>query len=64
MENEYNNYLWPTDEDIANGVMDEYGCTYSPDGKILIKANKNLTTYTIKEVTEAIYNGAFKNCNN
>ena len=62
MENEYNNYLWPTDEDIANGVMDEYGCTYSADGKLLMKANEELTTYTIKEGTEAICAYAFQNC--
>ena len=30
--NEYNTKV--TDEDIANGVKDEYGVLYSPDGNV------------------------------
>ena len=29
-----------TKEDIANGIKDEYGVLYSPDGKRLLKGNK------------------------
>ena len=31
-----------TDEEIANGIKDEYGCTYSPDGKRLLKGNEDI----------------------
>ena len=43
-----------TDEEIANGINDEYGCIYSPDGKRLLEGNKEITSYTIKEGTEVI----------
>ena len=52
-----------TDEDKANGIKDEYGVLYSPDGKrLLIKWNKNITSYTIKEGTKVICNHAFSWC--
>ncbi len=51
-----------TEEDIANGVEDEYGVVYSKDGKRLLKCkNKNLITYTIKAGTKVIGNKAFTN---
>ncbi|MDE5877030.1 MAG: leucine-rich repeat protein [Muribaculaceae bacterium] len=52
-----------TDEDIANGVEDEYGVVYSKDGKRLLKCkNENLTEYTIKAGTKAIGDYAFSWC--
>ena len=40
-----------TDEEIANGIKDEYGVLYSPDGKRLLKGNR-VYEYTVKEGTE------------
>ena len=51
-----------TDENIANGIKDEYGCIYSPDGKRLLKGNRNITSYTVKEGTKVICDGAFFDC--
>ena len=34
-----------TKEDKANGIKDEYGVLYSPDGKRLLKGNRNITSY-------------------
>ena len=51
-----------TDEDIANGIKDEYGCIYSPDGKRLLKGNHNITSYTVREGTKVICNYAFGSC--
>lgn len=57
-----------TDEDIANGVEDEYGVIYSKDGKRLLKAKKDVFkyyyaeergTYRIKEGTKVICDNAF-----
>ena len=42
-----------TDQDLANGVKDEYGCIYSPDGKRLLKGC-NVDTYAVKEGTDFI----------
>ena len=52
------------EEDIRNGVQDEFGVTYSKDGKKLLKAPKrNLSGhYMIKEGTKVICNGAFYLC--
>ena len=55
--NEYNTKV--TNKEIANGVKDEYGCIYSPDGKRLLKGNKDIESYTIKEGTEVICDNAF-----
>lgn len=57
-----------TDEDIANGVEDEYGVIYSKDGARLIKAKKDVFkyyyadeqgSYHIKEGTKIICDNAF-----
>ena len=51
-----------TDEDIANGVEDEYGVIYSKDGKRLLKCeNRKLTEYTIKAGTKVICDSVFFN---
>ena len=43
-----------TDEDLAEGVKDEYGVLYSKDGKRLLKGNKTLTEYTVRKGTRVI----------
>lgn len=49
-----------TEEDIKNGFQDEFGVTYSKDGKRLLKARADLSGhYMIKEGTKVICNGAF-----
>ena len=48
-----------TDEDLAEGVKDEYGVLYSKDGKRLLKGNKTLTEYTVRKGTRVICDGAF-----
>jgi len=49
-----------TDEDIENGVEDEFGVVYSSDGKRLLRCkNDKLEEYTIKEGTKIICNYAF-----
>ena len=58
--NKYNTKV--TKEDIANGVKDEYGVLYSPDGKRLLKGNKDIKSYTITEGTELICDQAFYRC--
>ncbi|MBR6879176.1 MAG: leucine-rich repeat domain-containing protein [Bacteroidales bacterium] len=53
-----------SDEDIENGVEDEFGVVYSRDGKKLLKClNTELKIYTIKESTSIICNNAFYKCN-
>lgn len=50
-------------EDIEDGVKDEYGVTYSKDGKRLPEATEYLSGhYMIKEGTKVICNGAFCWC--
>lgn len=53
-----------TKEDIKNGIQDEFGVTYSKDGKRLLKAPRwNLPGhYMIKEGTKVICNKAFYEC--
>ena len=53
-----------TEEEIENGIQDEFGVTYSKDGKRLLKASRwNLSGhYMIKEGTKVICNGAFYWC--
>ena len=52
-----------TEEDIKNGIEDEYGVTYSKDGRRLLKATQNLSGhYMIKEGTKEICNRAFLWC--
>ena len=48
-----------TDEDLAEGVKDEYGVLYSKDGKRLLEGNKTLTEYTVRKGTRVICDGAF-----
>lgn len=48
-----------TDEDIKNGVKDEYGVVYSKDGKRLLKGNPELTIYIVKNGTKVICDWAF-----
>ena len=49
-----------TEEDIKNGIQDEFGVMYSKDGKRLLKASRNLSGhYMIKEGTKVICNNAF-----
>ena len=48
-----------TEEDIANGVEDEFGVVYSRDGKRLLKCNKDLTIYIVKNGTKVICDWAF-----
>ena len=54
-----------TDEDIANGIADEFGVIYSKDGKRLLKCenNPNLKTYQVKLGTQIICDSAFYWCN-
>ena len=51
-----------TEEDLANAWVDKYGVKYSANKKRLLKANKNLTTYSIGIGTVIICDGAFDNC--
>ena len=52
-----------TDEDLENGVADEFGVVYSRDGKRLLNCkNSILETYTIKEGTKVVCDRAFWNC--
>ena len=51
-----------TDEDLAEGVKDEYGVIYSKDGKRLLKGNKTLTEYTVRKGTRVICDSAFEYC--
>ncbi len=49
-----------TNEEIENGIKDEYGVVYSRDGKRLLECrNSELREYTIKNGTRVICNGAF-----
>lgn len=52
-----------TEEEIANGVEDEFGVVYSKDGKCLLKCeNKKLERYEIRKGTEVICDNAFWGC--
>ena len=48
-----------TEEDIANGVKDEFGAIYSQDGKRLLRAPRCTSTYSIRQGTLAICDYAF-----
>ena len=51
-----------TEEDIKNGIEDEFGVVYSRDGKRLLTThNRNLDFYEIKQGTIIICNNAFNN---
>ena len=49
-----------TDEDLAEGVEDEFGVIYSKDGKRLLKGNSILTEYTVRKGTRVICDHAFE----
>ena len=55
-----------TDEEKENGVMDDSGGIYSPDGKRLLEIsllNRNSkSSYTVKDGTEVICDDAFMGC--
>ena len=52
-----------TAEDIANGIVDEFGVIYSKDGKRLLKCeNRTITHYKIKPGTQIICDVAFWLC--
>ena len=51
-----------TDEDIKNGVKDEFWVVYSRNGKRLLKGNKEIGTYPIKKGTQVICDSAFSWC--
>ena len=55
-----------TDEEIENGVMDDSGGIYSPDGKRLLQMSlfgrKSKSSYTVKDGTEVICDDAFMGC--
>ena len=52
-----------TEEDIKNGIEDEFGVAYSKDGERLLKATEGLCDhYMIKEGTKVICNAAFSEC--
>ena len=59
-------YLKVTEEEIENGIKDEFCVVYSAAGKRLLKCENlyELTTYTIKEGTVYICNEAFEHCKN
>lgn len=51
-----------SEEEVKEGVLDNYGVLYSADGRKLIKANEDLTTYIIKPGTKIICDSAFCDC--
>ena len=51
-----------TDQDRAEGVLDEWGVLYSKDGLRLLKGNESLTVYTVREGTRVICDEAFYYC--
>ena len=52
-----------TDDDIENGIEDEYGVVYSKNGERLLKCKKKeLENYKIKEGTIVICDNAFYYC--
>jgi hypothetical protein len=54
-----------TDEEIRNGVEDEFGVVYSREGKRLLKCtNKKIKFYTIKKETIIIGDSAYFACVN
>lgn len=51
-----------TDEDLAEAYINEYGVKFSPDRKRLLKAPRELVSYTIPNTVMAICNKAFFWC--
>ena len=53
----------PTEEELKEALVDEWGVKYSKDGRKLLKAPGELSgTYSVKEGTRIICNSAFWNC--
>jgi hypothetical protein len=50
------------EEEIANGIVDEFGAVYSKDGKRLLKG-ADVKSYKIREGTETVDRLAFIGCN-
>lgn len=51
-----------TEYEYENGIRDEYGVLYSPDGKKLLSYSEELIFYKVKEGTEVICDKAFYRC--
>ncbi|MBD5356991.1 MAG: leucine-rich repeat protein, partial [Bacteroides sp.] len=51
-----------SEKDLAEGIADEFGVLYSPDGKRLLKYKSNLVKYQIKHGTQIICDNAFWGC--
>ena len=49
-------------KEIANGIKDEFGVTYSKDGRKLLKASPDIICYKIKEGTKIICDSSFREC--
>ena len=53
----------PTEEELKEAFIDEWGAKYSKDGRKLLKVPKELSgAYSVKEGTRIICNGAFWHC--
>ena len=53
----------PTEEELKEALVDEWGVKYSKDGRKLLKAPYELNgTYSIKEGTQIICDSAFDHC--
>lgn len=61
MDNDLRNLTEATELDCENGIEDEFGVRYSPDGKRLLEISSSMESedYSIKEGTEIICNHAF-----
>ena len=57
----HNYSLTATDEDIKNGIVDEFGVVYSKDGLRLLRG-KNIIQYRIQDGVKAICDEAFTGC--
>ncbi|MBR4626055.1 MAG: leucine-rich repeat protein, partial [Alphaproteobacteria bacterium] len=49
-------------DEIKNGVKDEFGVVYSSDGKRLLKGNRKLKSYIVKNGTKVICDRVFDDC--
>ena len=53
----------PTEEELKEALIDEWGAKYSKDGRILLKVPRELSgAYSVKEGTRIICNNAFWDC--
>ena len=51
-----------TDEDLAEAYIDEYGVKFSPDRKRLLRAPRELVSYTIPDTVTVLCDRAFYDC--